>query len=304
MEAQLPVQAHHISVCICTLKRPDLLRQALEKLETQQTGGLFNYSVVVSDNDGLRSAEPVVTVLAATGRLPVTYCVEAKENIALARNKAIEHATGDFIAFIDDDEFPADDWLLNLFRTYVASGADGVLGPVKPYFDSKPPDWLKKGKFFDRPAYATGYELSWEQSRTGNVLFRKDILRDLEVPFRSSFGTAGEDMDFFRRATEKGRRFVWCNEAVAYEVVPAARCTRSYLLKRALLRGSNFPKHPTDRLRNITKSVIAVPSYALALPVLAVCGQHVFLKYLIKLLDHASRLLAFAGVVLVRERHT
>lgn len=297
-------QVNHISVCICTLRRPELLSRALAKLATQQTEGLFTYSVVVSDNDGLKSAEEVVAKFASAMSLAVTYCVESRQNIALARNNALNHADGGFIAFIDDDEFPADDWLLNLFKTCRASGADGVLGPVNPYFEPAPPAWVMRGRFFQRPTHPTGYKLSWEQSRTGNVLFKREVLRDLDVPFRASFDTAGEDMDFFRRAMEKGRRFVWCNEAVAYELVPPDRCTRLYLLRRALLRGSNFPKHPSDRLRNIVKSLIAVPSYALALPVLALGGQHVFLKYLIKLLDHSSRLLAFLGVSLVTERHT
>jgi succinoglycan biosynthesis protein ExoM len=297
-------QTQRISVCICTLKRPDLLSRTLAKLENQKTDGLFTYSVVVSDNDEMRSAEPAVAGFSSVTRLPVTYCVEPRQNIALARNKAIEHADGDFIAFIDDDEFPAGDWLLNLFKTYVAFSADGVLGPVVPFFDPEPPRWVKKGRFFDRPSYVTGYKLSWEQSRTGNVLFRKDILHDLDTPFRSTFDTAGEDMDFFRRAMDRGYRFIWCNEAVAYEVVPSPRCTRSYLLKRALLRGSNFPKHPSHRVRNVVKSLIAVPGYTLALPLLALFGQHVFLKYLIKLLDHASRLLAFVGLSLVTQRQT
>jgi hypothetical protein len=111
-------------------------------------------------------------------------------------------------------------------------------------------------------------------------------------------------VDFFRRMMEKGCSFVWCNEAVVREFVPASRCNRSYLLKRALLRGSNFHKHPTHRIRNIAKSAVAVPCYALMLPVLALFGQHVFVKYLIKLLDHGSRLLAFLGLSLVTERHT
>jgi hypothetical protein len=163
---------------------------------------------------------------------------------------------------------------------------------------------VKKGKFFVRPTRETGYKMDWEESRTGNVLFRKDVLKGLETPFRQEFGTAGEDMDFFRRAIDKGCSFVWCNEAVAYEVVPSARCTRSYLLKRALLRGSNFHKHPAKRLQNIAKSLIAVPSYALILPILLLFGQHVFIKYLIKLLDHSSRLLAYLGVSVVTQRQT
>jgi len=245
-----------------------------------------------------------VTAFSATSHLPVTYCSEPQQNIALARNKAMEHADGDFIAFIDDDEFPAEDWLCNMVRAYQTYGVAGILGPVKPHFESEPPRWLKKGGFFDRPNHPSGYKLTWGEARTGNVLFRKDILNAAEIPFRAKFNTAGEDIDFFRRMMERGHTFVWCNEAVVYEEVPAARCRRSYLLRRALLRGSNFPKHPSHRLANAARSLIAVPCYTAALPILALCGEHVFLKYLIKLLDHVSRLLAYLGLRLVVERQT
>jgi hypothetical protein len=103
---------------------------------------------------------------------------------------------------------------------------------------------------------------------------------------------------------EQGFVFVWCDEAPVFELVPAFRCKRSYLLRRALLRGSNFHKLPADKLKNAAKSLIAVPCYLLALPILFLLGQHVFLKYLIKLLDHSSRLLAFMGLRLVTERQT
>jgi GT2 family glycosyltransferase len=242
-------------------------------------------------------------VTASTG-LAITYCVEPEQNIALARNRAVANASGDFIAFIDDDEFPGRDWLLQLLQTHRRFGADGVLGPVLPYFQSVPPSWLTRGKFFDRPTHETGYRLAWAEARSGNVLFKRSVLNDLDVPFRSQFDTAGEDVDFFRRLMEAGRTFVWCAEAPVHEVVPAVRCTRSYLLRRAVLRGSNFPKHPRDRVRNAAKSLVAVPCYALALPVFALLGQHLFVIYLIKLLDHGSRLFAFLGVPLVTRRQT
>jgi succinoglycan biosynthesis protein ExoM len=297
-------QSHHISVCICTFKRPALLKQLLEHLQKQRTDGLFTYSAVVADNDPAQSAQQLVAELASTSAVPLKYCSEPHPNIALARNKAVQYAGGDFIAFIDDDEFPTEDWLWNLYTTCMALGVDGVLGPVKPNFESDPPKWVKKGRFFDRPTFDTGYKINWDEARTGNVLFKRDILKSVDIPFRSEFATAGEDVDFFRRMMEKGHKFIWCNEAVAYEVVPASRCTRSYLLKRALLRGSNFNKHPTDRFKNAIKSLIAVPCYTLALPFLALFGQHLFLRYLIKLLDHGSRLLAYVGLSLVTQRKT
>lgn len=294
----------HISVCICTFNRLELLRCLLERLENQQTEGLFTYSVVVCDNDAAESAREIVAGFSVASHLLVTYCNEPQRNIALARNKSLQHADGDLVAFIDDDEFPADDWLRNLFEALVKYRADGILGPIKPHFELHPPAWVKKGRFFDRPSHTTGYKVPWFESRTGNTLFKRAILEKVDPPFRPHFATAGEDMDFFRRAMERGYSFIWCDEAVVFEWVPSYRCSRSYLLKRALLRGSNFPKHPTERFRNAAKSLLAVPCYTVALPVLAMFGQHVFLKYLIKLLDHASRLLAYVGFRLMTERPT
>ena len=84
-------------------------------------------------------------------------------------------------------------------------------------------------------------------------------------PFRPEFLT-GEDQDFFRRMIDKGHVFVWCDEAIAYEVVPPMRWNRIFMLRRALLRGrSRCFIRPSAR-PHIVKSVVAVPAYALALP--------------------------------------
>jgi glycosyltransferase involved in cell wall biosynthesis len=298
------VLPNHITVCVCTFKRAELLTRLLEAINTQKTNGLFTFSAVVADNDAGRSAEAVVTKFSSTLQTPLTYCVEPRQNIALVRNRALEYADGEYIAFIDDDEIPEPTWLLCLFTACSGSAAAGVLGPVKPYFQADPPRWVLKGRFFERPNYKSGYQLSWAECRTGNVLFRRSLLDGIDTPFRAEFDTAGEDMDFYRRMIDRGHVFVWCREAVVHELVPPARCRRSFLLKRALLRGSNFPKHPASRLKNVLKSMIAVPSYTLALPILAVCGHHLFVRYLVKLCDHASRLLAFAGWSLVTDRET
>jgi glycosyltransferase involved in cell wall biosynthesis len=295
-------QVPHICVCICTYQRPEYLRHLLREVAHQDTNSEFAYSVVVVDNDELRSAESVVAEMAGSLPISIRYFVEPERNIARARNRALQNALGDFIAFIDDDEYPVRDWLLNLLTTQRKYDVAGVLGPVLPDFESTPPDWIVKGKFFERPNPETGYKVPWADSRTGNVLFRRAILKDSQVWFAPEFGSGGEDVDFFRRMNQRGHAFVWCREAAAYEWVPASRCNRRYLLSRALLRGSNARKRRSGRLLNIVKSVIALPVYILILPVLALVGQHWFITYLIKLCDHASRLLAFAGVNLVTER--
>ena len=277
---------------------PDLLRH----LESQRTDGLFTFDIVIADNDSNRSAEETIKTFASCSPMPVTYCVEPEQNIALARNRALSCARGDLVAFIDDDELPSPDWLYRLFQTRAEYGADGVLGPVLPKFRETPPEWITKGKFFDRPRYRTGTAVKWPDARTGNVLLVNRMWDGEAVPFRPLFGDGGEDVDFFRRMSARGRRFIWCDEAVVNEVVPPYRCTRRFLMRRALMRGSNFPKQSGYRFKNALKSIVAVPCYALALPVLALLGQHYFVAYLVKLLDHSSRLLALAGLPLLTQR--
>lgn len=281
----------HISVCICTCARPTLLQRLLSAVGAQQTDHRFTFSIVVADNDARRSAEPVVRAFAATVPVSVTYAVEPRRNIALARNTAVRHASGEYIAFIDDDECPGRDWLLRLFQTCTAHRVDGTLGPVRPAFEQPPPRWLVRGRFFERPEHDTGTPVSWREARTGNVLLRRHLFAGSGEAFREQFGSGSEDTDFFHRMAARGCTFNWCNEAAVYETVPPARWTRRYLLRRALLRGQNY-RHLAG-LSSVARSLLAVPAYSILLPFLLLLGQHHFMRYLIKLCDHTGKLAAF-----------
>lgn len=289
-----------ICVCVCTFKRPHLLGRLLEELGRQNTRDFFSYSVVVADNDSSRSAETITAGFARRSALPVIYCVEPQQNIALVRNRALANASGDYIAFIDDDEYPSPDWLYLLLSTCSSACADGVLGPVLPHFELTPPQWALKGRFYERPSHATGYRIRMADARTGNVLFKKSLLDGAE-PFNGEFGTGGEDADFFRNMMARGHCFVWCNEAPVYESVPPGRCTRGYLLRRALLRGNISCKFNLGPL-GVLKSLIAVALYGLSLPIFLLAGEHHFLKYLIKICDHTGLILGVLRFNPVKER--
>jgi glycosyltransferase involved in cell wall biosynthesis len=292
----------HICICVCTYKRPQLLKRLLDELKQQEAAGLFTYSIVIADNDRLESARATVSDFAAASSVPIRYCLEPRQNIALARNKVIENAEGDFLAFIDDDEFPAKDWLLTLYRNCVEYGLDGVLGPVKRHFDVTPPRWMLKSCFYDRRVNPTGIPVDWREARTGNVLLKRRILSGGELPFRPEF-RAGEDQDFFRRKIEQGYVFIWSADAVAYEVIPPARWKRTYMLRKALLRGATASLQPNCGAASISKSLIAVPLYTAALPFALVLGHHWFMTLLVKLFDHLGKLLALLGINPVKEQY-
>lgn len=280
----------HISICVCTYKRRELLRRLLLALGRQRTDNLFTYSVSVVDNDSSSSAEAVVRECASELGLAIRYSVEPQQNISLARNRAVSTASGDYVALIDDDEFPTERWLTHLFIDCERFGADGILGPVKPHFDQPPPAWVLRGSFYERALLTTGQILGWSQCRTGNALLRKHVFTGDPLPFRPEL-RGGEDRDFFRRKIEEGYRFVWCSQATVYEVVPPERWKRRFMLKRALLRGAVAQANRSGPL-DILRSGIAVVTYAAALPFSLLFGQHRFMNILIRLFDHLGKLLA------------
>jgi len=275
----------------------------LAELDEQETGGFFEHSIVVVDNDSCESARGTVKSCAGQSRATINYFVEPVQNISLARNKAIENAEGDLIALIDDDEQPGASWLLTLYETLKRFGADGILGPVLPYFERKPPDWVFKGHFFERPNHETGHRLAWQNTRTGNALLRRELFQKGGNWFDPAFGSGGEDRDFFKRMIAQGREFVWCREAPVFEVVPSERWRTAVLVKRALLRGKMALGRGSPNSKSVLKSALTIPIYTACLPVLFALGQHLFMSYFIKDCDHLGKILALVGIDLVREKY-
>ena len=296
-----------VSVCVCTFRRPQLLSRLLQSLQEQRLGENDRFDCVVVDNDASESARSVVGSFLDKNTMPVTYDVEPERNLALVRNRALALASGDLIAFIDDDEVATPTWLCTLLDARRRFSADGVLGPVRPYYEVEPPSWVTKGGLCDRPVHATGTLLHWRQTRTGNALLHRSVFDNSRLAFDSSYATGGEDVDFFKRAMDAGYRFVWCEEAPVYECVPSERLRKAYFLKRALLQGgisSNYASNssaPQMRICVGIRSLIALLVYMLCTPMTMLWGFHLTMTFLIKSCHHAGRLLALCGVKM-RER--
>jgi glycosyltransferase involved in cell wall biosynthesis len=299
----------HISVCICTYRRNPMLEHLLRKLTLQDTDGLFDYSIVVVDNDSVGPARETVMHLKDELGLNITYGIEPVQTISAARNHALLLAKGNYIGIIDDDEFPPTHWLLTLYRSIQTFDVDGALGPVHPFFEKEPPDWLIKSQFCERPVHRTGTLLTWEQTRTGNVLLKKNVFDKHQLCFDLKYKTSGSDKEFFREATQLGYRFVAVEEAPVYEIVPPERQTKSYYLRRAVLQASNEQKYRAPMLHGLSKVLIPMKAiaallvYTLILPFSTFAGSHAVMRYAEKAVYHASWLLTMLGFDLARKRN-
>jgi len=298
----------HISICICTFHRNQMLKHLLEKLKLQETCGLFDFSTVVIDNDKAGPARETVKRLGAELNMEIVYDIEPEQSIPAARNHALRLARGNYIGIIDDDEFPPPHWLITLYRAIQTFNVDGALGPVHPFFCQKPPGWLLKGRFCERPIHRTGILLDYTQTRTGNVLLKKDVFDRNHLGFDLKFKTSGSDRVFFKQAMQAGSRFVAVEEAPVYENVPPERWTRSYYLRRALVIGFNAYRNTSGDFRGLSRvamplrSIAAMIVYAMAIPFCACLGSHLLVKCLEGGGYHLSWLCAFLGIELVKKR--
>lgn len=225
-----------ISICVCTFRRPDGLLRLLRSL-LHLDAATPRHEVIVVDNDAAMSAEPSVNQARAEG-LPVQYLVEPVRGIARARNRSLEPATGEFVAFIDDDEEADPQWLVRLWGEVMRHDDDGGCGPVVPKFNDHTPRWLIEGRFFERPRLPTGTILAAWQTRTGNALIRRRLLMALSGPFDERYDfTGGEDTDLFARLIERDGRVIAVDSALVYEHLPPSRTTVRWLLQRRFLNG-------------------------------------------------------------------
>lgn len=309
MIANKPIlNTDHISICICTFERVKLLSEALTGTTMQDTDPGFTFEVIVVDNDCHRSAEETVLLFQPGNATGIVYDCEPEQNIALARNRAIANAKGDFIAFIDDDEVPVRDWLLKLYNAIKEYKADGVLGPVLPSFPSDAPKWLKKGNIFDRRRFNTGTRLTESKNtRTGNVLLSQCIFSEETLWFDPVFGlTGGEDVDFFRRQLNKGRVFVWCDEAVAYETIPPERCKKNFHIKKFIrlgtLNGEHIKINKISGLTSLMKTIISIPIWLIVFFILIPFGKHIWFRFFLKFIYASSCIFSYCGLSLVRYR--
>jgi succinoglycan biosynthesis protein ExoM len=288
-----------ISICICTYKRPEGLQKALLSLSGLSIPSGNGVEIIVVDNEPLGSGKKIVEDLRlARPALSLRYFHEPTPGVSHARNRCLENAAGDFVAFIDDDEYVDSEWLVELMRCMDDSRADAVFGPVVPHFEVPPTAWLLASGVNDRKRFPTGTELPWREARTGNVMLRRTMVEDGQR-FSTDFArTGGEDSLFFATAKQRGSKLVWCDEAVAHESVPAQRMVRKWVLQRAFMGGRTYVRlegrlgHRSPYLYFALRGLASAMVSMVMLAVLYLRGDDRHARHLCRLYGHLGKIAA------------
>ena len=295
-----------ISVCLCTFRRPQRLAAVLDDLLSQQSDVAQLLEIVVVDNDAQGSAEATVKAAAARATVPLHYLIEPQQNIAIARNRSVAHARGEWLAILDDDERAPTNWLDSLGAAALEYEADGVFGPVHHWPPDDAPEWFKRGRFLDRAAQVSGSTPPGNRLYTNNALIKKDVLCRIDGPFDPAFGiSGGSDTIALSQVHATGARLVWCEDAGVTEDVDPNRVNVSWLLQRAARGGRDYallvwrghipPLYGMRRAGLVIDTVVKGTAALLLCVVTLPAPKHLRVNAWRKLWAHWGRIRAFTG---------
>jgi succinoglycan biosynthesis protein ExoM len=251
-----------ISVCICTFKRP-MVVETIGSIFIQKTISPSDIEIIVCDDDPDRSAREAVIPLTNNSPMPINYIVSGARNISLCRNACISAASGDWIAFVDDDEIAEPEWLSELLSAQRQHCAVVVKGFVRGVYPPETPEWIANSDPLTRDYGPTGTPL--RDIGTGNVLFRREFAIGNGIAFDPKLGRTGsEDIDFFHRFRDLGAHIVSSRTAIVNEIVPRWRVTPKALSRRYRRQGCTHGRvfiHQrsfTDRLTATARAITMI----------------------------------------------
>jgi succinoglycan biosynthesis protein ExoM len=221
-----------VDVCVCTFRR-ESLSLTLASLATQVLPAGTALRVIVADNDTTDGRREEIGATAAAHGLGHRYVHAPARNISIARNACLDAASGDWLAFIDDDEVAAPDWLAKLLAA--RDGHQIVFGVSEArYPDPATPGWVSAGDFHSNRI--EGNDAPWN-GYTANVLIDRRFMVAHGLRFDPALGqTGGEDTMFFLEAEIAGASFGYCPAAIVHEDTPIARANLRWLLLRRYRR--------------------------------------------------------------------
>jgi len=222
-----------VILCVPTYKRPVMLRRLLDAVAALRTDA--NLQVLVADNDAQDHAGFDLCGAMTGYRWPLTAVIAQRRGIAQVRNRLIEEALktdAAFIAMIDDDEWPATDWLDHFLSSAHRTKADVLQGSILFGIGTG-----LEGHGDIR--HASG-PIPMLQG-AGNLLIRRAVMEEMTAPwFDPAFAlSGGEDREFFVRLQRAGKQFAWSDEARAHGDIPDTRDNLGWLCRRAYSVGNS-----------------------------------------------------------------
>src|SRR5437868_3686000 len=204
-----------ISVIVCTYNGARTIRDCLEALNRLTYA---DYEVIVVD-DGSTD-----TTAAIARRYDCRLIQTENRGLASARNTGLRAASGEIVAYIDDDAYPDPEWLTYLANRFLSAADVGVGGPnIAPAGDGRTAECVARAP--GGPVHVLLSDREAEHIPGCNMAFRKESLEAIGG-FDPQFRVAGDDVDVCWRLQERKWTLGFSAGAVVWH--HARRSVRAY----------------------------------------------------------------------------
>ena len=195
-----------VSVLVCSYNGSKTLDGCLTSLERLSYP---DYEVVLVD-DGSTDAVPEI----AARHPSVRYHAQPNRGLSAARNTALELASGEIVAYTDDDCFADEDWLYFLVAKLLGRDASAVGGPnLLPTHDGPVAACVSASP--GAPAHILIDDHVAEHIPGCNMAFWKDRLKAIGG-FNPLYTKAGDDVDVCWRLQNEGDTIVYSPAAMVW----------------------------------------------------------------------------------------
>ena len=218
-----------VSVVVPTIGNEAALARCLAAI---LAGTSLPADVVVVDQSGAADVTAVVDRHRGRG-VELRLVTAERHGLSAARNLGARAASGDVLAFTDDDCVPDLAWVTALTHAF-APDVGAVTGPMLPLPTSEPGLVPVSSRASLEPRRFDGPALPWEVGTGGNTSIRRDVFERLAgFDERLGVGTdarAGEDLDLYRRMLGAGEVIVYEPDAVCRheQKTPSERTARRW----------------------------------------------------------------------------
>jgi len=203
-----------ISIVVCTRNRADSLQQCVHALACVETA--HEWELVIVDNGSSDGTGAFLSSLPRRiNKASVIIAFEPKRGLGTARNKGLNQAHGDIIAFIDDDCYVSKDYIDAMISAFKADSKIGFIGGRILLYDQSD---LRMTiiELEDRFVLLPRTFIPAGSIQGANMAFRKSVLERIGG-FDDSMGSGTpfpcEDMDAVAAAS-------WAGIAGAYDPRP------------------------------------------------------------------------------------
>lgn len=255
------------SIAICTYNRVALLKKCLDALLPQVNRD--DVEVIVIDNNSKDTTKGLVEGLQKEYSF-LKYVFEEKQGLSVARNTAWQQSSATWIAYLDDDGIPHDNYLERLIYVITNFDFDCYGGMYYAYYKREKPRWISEN-FGTKRILKNDIGLIDNNLLSGGVFNVKRTVLKAVGGFKTAYGMNGnkvgygEESELQYRIRKAGFKIGFDPLLKIDHLVSDYKLKLSWHLKReyALYRDSPKLYHSYVTYRRIFKTILKSTFYDL-----------------------------------------